>query len=159
MALTVVRDVKENFKVPHVIDVLMGHPTEEVLAHRHDELECFGCGDKHEARHWNAVLRQAMLSGYIYKEVENYGLLKLTKEGLRYIAHPTPFFISEDNEFDMGPADMDNADIPISEEGGAVKLPEEKRKIRAGSGRGLNPVPVRPDKGIRGYAAMNLGLG
>ena len=151
MALTVVRDVKENFKVPHVIDVLMGHPTEEVLAHRHDELECFGCGDKHEARHWNAVLRQAMLSGYIYKEVENYGLLKLTKEGLRYIAHPTPFFISEDNEFDMGPADMESGTAALDEELLAMLRDLRKRVARE---KNIPPYVIFQDASLEAMATV-----
>ncbi len=100
LALCVVRDIKENFKAPHVIDVLTGNPTEEVRAHKHDDLDCFGCGDDREPRYWNAVIRQALLSGYIYKEVENYGLIKLTPEGRKFINHPTSFFISEDNDFD-----------------------------------------------------------
>ena len=107
MALEVIRDIKENFKVPHVINVLVGNPTEEVIAHKHDDLECFGCGDEHDDRFWNTVLRQALLGGYIYKEVENYGLLKLTDEGRAFIKRPTEFFISEDNNFDSDYVDPD----------------------------------------------------
>ena len=100
MALEVIQAVKENFKVDHVINVLTGNPTEEVIAHMHDDLDCFGCGDQKDARFWNTILRQALLGGYIYKEVENYGLLKLTPEGLKFIKKPVSFMISEDNDFD-----------------------------------------------------------
>ena len=99
-ALRVILEVKENFKVDYIIDVLMGRETDEVLAHRHEEIESFGCGDEHEAPFWNALLRQAMISGYIEKEVENYGLLKITKEGRRFLLSPVSFQITEDNEFD-----------------------------------------------------------
>jgi len=108
LALEVVQAIKENFKVPHIIDVLTGKPTEEVLAHKHDDLELFGAGDDHEPRYWNAVLRQAMLAGYIYKEVENYGLIKLTKEGRDFIKKPVTFLISEDNDFESDFADNDS---------------------------------------------------
>ena len=99
-ALEVIQAVKENFKVNHIINVLTGTPTEEVIAHKHDDLDCFGCGDQKEARYWNTVLRQALLNGFIYKEVENYGLLKLTDEGRDFIKHPSSFMISEDNDFE-----------------------------------------------------------
>ena len=108
LALQVVQAIKENFKVPHIIDVLTGKPTEEVLAHKQDDLELFGAGDDHEPRYWNAVLRQAMLAGYIYKEVENYGLIKLTKEGRDFIKKPVTFLISEDNDFESDFADNDS---------------------------------------------------
>ena len=99
-ALRVILEIKENFKVDYVIDVLLGRETDEVLAHRHEEIESFGCGEEHEASFWNALLRQAMISGYIEKEVENYGLLKITKEGRRFLMSPVSFQITEDNEFD-----------------------------------------------------------
>ncbi|MCR4921523.1 MAG: DNA helicase RecQ [Bacteroidaceae bacterium] len=99
-ALRVILEIKENFKVDYVIDILMGRETDEVLAHRHEEIESFGCGEEHEATFWNALLRQAMISGYIEKEVENYGLLKITKEGRRFLLSPVSFQITEDNEFD-----------------------------------------------------------
>ncbi len=98
-ALEVVQAVKENFKVDHIIDVLTGNPTEEVLAHKHDDLKCFGCGDQKNTRFWNTILRQAILEGYLYKEVENYGLLKLTDSALKFMKRPTSFMISEDNDF------------------------------------------------------------
>ncbi len=99
-ALAVVQAVKENFKVDHVIDVLVGNETEEVLAHKHEELECFGSGDAHDERWWNAVLRQALIDGYLEKEVENYGLLKLTAAGKKFMKKPVSFTFSEYNDFD-----------------------------------------------------------
>ena len=100
MVLNVILAVKENFKVHHIINVLIGNPTEEVIAHKHDDLGCFGSGDQKDARFWNAIIRQALLAGYIYKEVENYGLLKLTPEGQQFLKKPVSFMISEDNDFD-----------------------------------------------------------
>ena len=100
MALRVILDVKEKFKVDYIIDVLVGRESDEVLAHRHENLDNFGCGDEHERPFWNAVLRQAMLSGYIEKEVENYGLLRVTEEGRAFMKNGGSFQIMEDNEFD-----------------------------------------------------------
>ncbi|MBQ3958649.1 MAG: HRDC domain-containing protein, partial [Bacteroidaceae bacterium] len=100
LALRVIIEIKEDFKVDYVIDILVGRETDEVLAHRHEMLDSFGCGDAHEPSFWNALLRQAMISGYIEKEVENYGLLKVTAEGRAFIKSPVSFKITEDNEFD-----------------------------------------------------------
>ena len=98
-ALRVVRDVKENFKIPHLIDVLVGRSTEEVLAHKHNTLSSFGIGSDYPPRFWNAVIRQGMLAGYLRKEVENYGLIKLTNAGWVFIKNPSIFYIIEDHDF------------------------------------------------------------
>ena len=99
LALRTIKAVKEQFKVNHIINILVGNDTEEVLAHKHDKLESFGEGDKREPEFWNAVIRQGMLCGYIEKDVESYGLLKLTGEGRGFIDSPKPFSITENNDF------------------------------------------------------------
>ena len=92
--------LKENFKAEYVIDVLLGKETADILSHKHDELECFGCGDDEDAKRWNAVIRQAMIAGYIDKDVENYGLLKITKQGKAFLKKPVSFKIVEDRDFE-----------------------------------------------------------
>ncbi len=92
--------LKENFKAEYVIDVMLGKETADILSHKHDELECFGCGDDEDAKRWNAVIRQAMIAGYIDKDVENYGLLKITKQGKAFLKKPVSFKIVEDRDFD-----------------------------------------------------------
>ncbi|MBO5263329.1 MAG: DNA helicase RecQ [Bacteroidaceae bacterium] len=91
--------VKENFKVEYIIDVLMGKETAEIQSHMHDELECFGSGIDEEPKRWNAVIRQALIAGYLDKDVENYGLLKVTKEGRAFLDKPKSFKIVEDRDF------------------------------------------------------------
>lgn len=92
--------LKENFKAEYVIDVLLGKETADILSHRHDELECFGCGDDEDAKRWNAVIRQALIAGYLDKDVENYGLLKVTKQGNAFLKKPVSFKIVEDRDFE-----------------------------------------------------------
>lgn len=92
--------LKENFKAEYVIDVLMGKETADVLSHKHEELECFGSGQGDDAKHWNAVIRQALIGGYLDKDVENYGLLKVTKEGHDFLKKPKSFKIVEDKDFE-----------------------------------------------------------
>ena len=100
LVLRTVQLVKENFKRDYIIDILRGNETETVLAHRHDTLETFGQGADVEETLWTAVINQAMLSDYLHKEVEDYGLLKLTREGKRFMKNPVPFLVMEDNDFD-----------------------------------------------------------
>ena len=92
--------VKENFKQDYIIDVLLGKETSEVLAHKHDELEVFGSGMGEEERLWNSVIRQALIAGYLVKDVENYGLLKVTPSGHKFLKSPKSFKIVEDTDFD-----------------------------------------------------------
>ena len=92
--------VKENFKQDYIVDVLLGKETSEVLAHGHENLEVFGSGMGENERHWNAVIRQALISGYLDKDVENYGLLKVTSEGRKFLKKPHSFKIVEDNDFE-----------------------------------------------------------
>ena len=92
--------VKENFKSDYIIDVLLGKETSEVLAHRHEELEVFGSGEGEDEKVWNAIIRQALIAGYLSKDVENYGLLKVTPAGHKFLKKPVSFKIVEDTDFD-----------------------------------------------------------
>ncbi len=80
----------------------MGHKTEEVCAHRHNQLEVFGeYGDDDSEIKWNAVIRQALISGYLDKDVDNYGVLKVTeKKGHDFLKHPASFMIVEDRNYE-----------------------------------------------------------
>ncbi len=98
--------VKENFRADYVIDFITGRETEEILAHKHQEHELFGAGEDMNSKRWNPIIRQALLAGYIQKDVENYGLLKVTAAGKRFLKKPEPFMIVEDKDFDE---DYENA--------------------------------------------------
>ena len=91
--------VKENFKSDYIIDVLLGKETSEVLAHRHEELEVFGSGEGEDEKMWNAIIRQALIAGYLSKDVENYGLLKVTPAGNKFLKKPVSFKVVEDTDF------------------------------------------------------------
>ena len=92
--------VKENFKADYIIDILQGKETSEVQAHLHEDLEVFGSGMGEEDKTWNAVIRQALIAGYLSKDVEHYGLLKVTEEGHKFLKKPKSFKITEDNDFE-----------------------------------------------------------
>ena len=92
--------VKEKFKAEHIVDIIVGKETSEVLDYKHEELEVFATGQSDDASVWHTVIRQAMISGYIDKEIENYGVLKVTKAGKAFFKKPTSFKITKDNEFE-----------------------------------------------------------
>lgn len=100
LVLDVISTIKENFKSEYIIDVLVGNETEEVVAHKHDKLKLFGCGEDEDDKKWNAVIRQALIAGYLEKDVENYGILRLTDAGHHFMKKPVSFKITEDNDFD-----------------------------------------------------------
>ena len=99
LVLQTVQALKENFRADYIVDFLSGRETEEIIAHKHQNHELFGAGEDMESKHWNPVIRQALIAGYLKKDVENYGLLKLTSAGKRFIKKPESFMIVEDNEF------------------------------------------------------------
>ena len=86
--LKAVKALKENFRQEYVIDFVTGRGTDDLVSHHHNELEEFGIGEDESPKVWNPVIRQAQIAGYLKKDVENYGLLKLTAAGRRFMANP-----------------------------------------------------------------------
>ena len=115
IALKAILAIKENFRTDYVIDFITGRDTNEIVAHKHQNLDEFGSGEDEDEKIWNPVIRQALIAGYLVKEVENYGLLKVTAAGKKFIKHPTSFMVVEDHEFN----EDEDTTVP---EGGASAL-------------------------------------
>ena len=98
--LEVIIATKENFRDDYIKDILIGRATDEVCAHKHNDLEEFGCGDDVSEKIWYAVIRQALIAGYLKKDVDNYGVLKVTDKGRNFLDEPVSFKIVEDRDFD-----------------------------------------------------------
>ncbi len=98
--IEVIVALKEKFKADHIIDVLLGKETNEIVSYHQDELEVFGCGQGEDEKKWSTVIRQALIAGYLDKDIENYGLLKVTQAGYDFLKHPVSFKIVQDNAFD-----------------------------------------------------------
>ena len=116
--LKAIKSLKENFRQEYVVDFVMGRATDDIKDHKHDNLEEFGSGEDEDPKMWNPVIRQALIAGYIKKDVENYGLLKITSKGVAYLKAPTPFMIVMDREF----SDYDYDD---NQDGGTAALDPE----------------------------------
>ena len=111
--------VKENFKSDYIVNIILGKETSDIIAHQHDELETFGTGTSDEEKTWNAVIQQALISGYLEKDVENYGLLKMTAAGKKYLKNPKSFKIVEDRDFE----EEENEEMPLRSGGTVVVDP------------------------------------
>ena len=99
IALKAILVLKENFRQDYLVDFITGNSTEDIVSHKHDELEEFGAGEDEDSKVWNPVIRQGIIAGYIEKEVENYGVLKVTAAGKKFMKKPVSFMIALDNEF------------------------------------------------------------
>ncbi len=108
LALETILAVKEKFKADHVAHVLTGNITAAVKSYRHHTLEEFGMGRDKEVKFWNAVFRQAMVAGFIDKDIENYGLLRVTPKGREFLNKPYSFMLTQDHDFEESDENPDN---------------------------------------------------
>lgn len=97
--LEVVRDTKHIYKSKEVVFTLIGRINAVIKAHRTDSQSFFGSGAKFDEKYWMALLRQVLVDGLLSKDIETYGVIKITKKGLDFIKKPTSFMMSEDHEY------------------------------------------------------------
>lgn len=100
LAIETVILVKEKFKAKHIINILTGTSNSTIKSYKHDELELFGNGAEEGEKYWNAVIRQAVISGLLVKDIDNYGLLKVSAEGHAYLVNPYSIMITKDHEYE-----------------------------------------------------------
>ena len=107
MALKVIKALDERFTMEYVIAVIVGKLNPQIKMYRHDALDVFGIGKGKDEHFWNSLLRQMLLGDFIQKDIEEYGLLKFTKEGTAFLKKPTSFKIALNNLFENANADDD----------------------------------------------------
>ena len=115
--LELVEQLKEKFKAEHIINILLGKKTKDIEAHEHDELDSFGSFPDQDERTLDTIIHQAMIAGFIAKDIENYGLLKITKAGKDFLKKPTSFKISKNIDMDE---EDEEADMPPMKAGGGA---------------------------------------
>ncbi|MFI5134396.1 MAG: RecQ family ATP-dependent DNA helicase, partial [Chitinophagales bacterium] len=98
--LQVVQGVQESFTIDYVVDILCGHKHNQVMMFSHHMLDVFGIGKDHDDHFWNSVLRQALLHNLIIKDIENYGVIRLSDKGRAFIEKPHSIKISINHDFD-----------------------------------------------------------
>ena len=111
--LETILSLKEKFKAKYVINVMLGLDSNEIKSYKHDKIEEFGCEKTHDERFLNAVIGQGIIAGFINKDIENYGLLKVTDEGKAFLKNPQSFTMVEDRDF----SETDEVDVHDSASG------------------------------------------
>jgi ATP-dependent DNA helicase RecQ len=91
--------VREKFKADHISNILSGKVTSAIKSYKHHKLEFFGIGEDKDEKFWNMVIRQALIAKLLTKDIENYGLLKLTQKGMEFLENPTSFMLAEDHDY------------------------------------------------------------
>ncbi len=135
--LEVISTLKEKFKSDYIVSMLVGDDISEIQSYKHNELEIFGSGQDESEKTWNSVIRQALIAGYILKDIENYGILKITPKGKEFIKNPVSFKITEDNEFGEG---------------------EEDTPVHGGASCAVDPVLYNMMKDLRKKVSKHLGV-
>ena len=91
--------VKEKFKADHIANILSGKVTSAIKSYKHHKIEFFGIGEDKDEKFWNMVIRQALIAKFLTKDIENYGLLKLTQKGMEFLENPVSFMLAEDHDY------------------------------------------------------------
>lgn len=129
--LKVIKALNESFPVEYTILILTGRATPQVQMFRHDGLDVFASGNDKEPYYWNSLIRQMLLEGLIAKDIEDYGLLKLTKKGEAFLKKPTSFKIALNNLFEDANADDEEGETAAASGGAAdEKLLERLKELR-----------------------------
>jgi ATP-dependent DNA helicase RecQ len=130
--LTIVEKTNQQYKSKEVVNVLIGKVNAMIKSHRTDTQKFFGIGAEHEAPFWMALLRQTLVAGFLKKDIETYGVVKLTKKGKEYLKSPTSFMMTEDHSF----KDANDDTVVVAQGGGAVAdenlfklLKAERKKV------------------------------
>lgn len=100
--------VKEKFKADHISNILSGKVTAAIKSYKHHKIEFFGIGEDKDEKFWNMVIRQGLIAKFLTKDIENYGLLKLTQKGMVFLENPTSFMLAEDHDY-ADTSDEENA--------------------------------------------------
>ncbi|HAT66409.1 MAG TPA: ATP-dependent DNA helicase RecQ, partial [Flavobacteriaceae bacterium] len=133
MLLKVIKDTNQQYKSKEVVNVLVGKVNALIKSHRTDTQSFFGIGKNHEPQYWMALLRQVLVAGFLKKDIESYGVIKLTEEGRSYLNSPSSFMMTEDHSYKEA---NDDSVVTAQKSGGNVAdeqlfklLKNERKKV------------------------------
>ena len=133
MLLKVIKDTNQQYKSKEVVNVLVGKVNALIKSHRTDSQSFFGIGKNHEPQYWMALLRQVLVAGFLKKDIESYGVIKLTEEGRSYLNSPSSFMMTEDHSYKEA---NDDSVVTAQKSGGNVAdeqlfklLKNERKKV------------------------------
>lgn len=140
-ALTAILEVNEKYKADHIANILIGNKTAAIKSFDHYHLESFGSGKDHDERFWNAVFRQSMVAGLINKDIENYGLLKVTDKGREFLENPKSFMLVKNHDYEGEEAEASGGGAPSGGSSGDPQLFAMLKDLRKKIGKKLNLPP------------------
>ena len=108
-AMEGIQQLNENYGIKSLVDFIMGKPTKEMKDYKHDQLSLYGVGKEKDETYWFSVYRQALLNDLVYKDIENYGLFRLTDKGRAYIKNSYSIKIPINHNYDKETAALDAA--------------------------------------------------
>jgi ATP-dependent DNA helicase RecQ len=146
-ALNAILKVNQKYKMEHITNILIGNKNAAIKSFKHDQLDVFGKGKEHDARFWHAIYRQAMIAGLINKDIENYGLLRMTEAGFKYIENPTSFMMVKNHDYEADLEEASNAPSGGSGDPQLFKMLKDLRKKMA-QRKGLPPFVVFQDPSL-----------
>lgn len=121
LALQTIKATNERFKMEPIINILMGKLTTMLKQYKADQLEQFMKGANQDEKYWTSIIRQAIVTGLLQKDIEKYGVLKLSPAGLAFIDKPTEFMVAEDHDYET---DADDSDVVVAQKGSGAVLDE-----------------------------------
>ena len=142
MIIELIQTLPERFKTDHIANILAGESNSIIKSYKHDKLELFGAGKDHSARFWSTVIHQGLVLHLLYKDIESYGLLSATEDGLKFLEKPYELMLTEDREFvDGEDDDDDNAAAAAKGGGGDAQLLSMLKDLRKDVARKLKLQP------------------
>lgn len=145
MVIRLVNSLPEHFKVEHLANVLTGIATAMIKSYNHDKLPMFGAGSEHPVRFWEMVIHQGIIRHFLKRNIDSYGLVSVTDEGLAFAAAPTELMLAADRSFSEGNADDDDDDdapVPAKGAGGGdMQLLSMLKDLRRDEGKRLHLQP------------------
>ena len=122
MIIELIQMLPERFKTEHLANILAGESNSIIKSYNHDKLELFGAGKDHSARFWGAVIHQGIVLHLLHKDIESYGLISATQEGIAFLENPFELMLTEDREFAEGEDDDDDTAAAARGGGGDTQL-------------------------------------
>ncbi len=143
--------LKERFKADYIVPFLAGNANSAIKSYKHHEHELFGEGKEKEEKYWNAVIRQLLVAGFLIKEIENYGILKVSEAGKAYLEKPVSFMITQEHDFEMDDVEEKSAGGTAAVDPQLFNMLKDLRK-RISKRKNLPPFVIFQDPSLEAMA-------
>ena len=155
-AIQAVKETNNRFNIDHIVNVIRGEQNDYMVSYSHDKLALFGIGKDDDERLWKTVIRQAMINDFLEKDIENYGVIKITEKGLNFLKEPYSIQMSKDHDFEQ--MMIDEAPEVLSANGKSYDenlfelLKAERKKVA--KSKGLPPYVIFQDPSLEEMATV-----